>query len=90
MDMQYGSDPHQDPINVAEFKAHISEYLEAVEAGKELTLCRRNVPIAHVAPIRKRSVKNKTKLGWCKGQIKIHGDITEPMIPLEDWDMLKP
>jgi hypothetical protein len=33
---------------------------------------------------------NKTRIGWCQGQIKIHGDLTEPQLPSEDWDMLKP
>ena len=87
--MEYPLPSHEDSINVAEFKSHLSEYLEAIEAGRELTLCRRNVPIARIAPIQKKSGRNKTKLGWCKGQIKVHGDLTQPMIPLEDWDMLR-
>jgi prevent-host-death family protein len=88
MAMEYGLDPHQDPINVAEFKAHISEYLEAIEKGREVTLCRRNVPIARIAPI-STHVKNKTRLGWSEGKGKILGDLTEPLIPLEDWEMLR-
>lgn len=76
-------------VNIADFKAHISEYLEAIEAGQEITVCRRNVPIAKISPLPKAS-RNRTQIGWCQGEIKIHGDLTEPQIPMEDWDMLKP
>jgi prevent-host-death family protein len=80
--------PEPESLNVAELKSHLSEYLDAIEAGKTYVVCRRNVPIAKIVPLEK-PVKNRTKLGWCAGQIKIHGDLTEPMIPLEDWEMLK-
>lgn len=81
--------PEPDALNVAELKAHLSEYLDAVEnEGMAYIISRRNVPIAKIVPLEK-PVKNRTKLGWCAGQITIHGDLTEPMIPLEDWEMLK-
>jgi len=76
-------------LNVAEFKAHLSEYLESVESGEEVMLCRRNVPIAKISPILLPR-KNRTKLGWCKGKISIDCDLTEPAIPIEDWDALNP
>ena len=76
-------------LNVAEFKAHLSEYLETVESGEEIALCRRNVPVARIIPIPKPK-KNQTKLGWCEGQGKILCDLTEPAIPLENWNMLRP
>ena len=76
-------------LNVAELKSHLSEYLESVESGEEITLCRRNVPIAKIVPI-STPRKNQTKLGWCKGKINILTDLTEPLIPLEDWDCLNP
>lgn len=36
-----------------------------------------------------RSARNKTRLGWCQGEIEIHGDLAEPMIPGDDWDGTK-
>ena len=38
-------------INIAEAKAHLSEYLNRVESGESVTLCRRNVPIAEIRPL---------------------------------------
>lgn len=38
-------------INIAEAKAHLSEYLDRVEKGEFVTLCRRNVPIAEIRPL---------------------------------------
>ena len=38
-------------INIAEAKAHLSEYLNRVENGESVTLCRRNVPIAEIRPL---------------------------------------
>ncbi|HEX2613182.1 MAG TPA: type II toxin-antitoxin system prevent-host-death family antitoxin [Fibrobacteria bacterium] len=82
--------PEPDALNVAELKAHLSEYLDAVEKqGMAYIVSRRNVPIAKIIPIEK-PVKNRTKLGWSVGQGETFGDLTEPMIPLEDWEMLKP
>lgn len=38
-------------VNIAEAKAHLSRYLERVEKGETLVLCRRNVPIAEIRPL---------------------------------------
>ncbi len=39
-------------INIHEAKAKLSEYLSAVEAGETVIICRRNVPVAEIVPIR--------------------------------------
>ncbi|MDE2762572.1 MAG: type II toxin-antitoxin system prevent-host-death family antitoxin [Gemmatimonadota bacterium] len=39
-------------VNIADARAHLSGYLARVEAGETITLCRRNVPIAEIRPIR--------------------------------------
>jgi len=38
-------------INIAEAKAHLSRYLERLERGETIVLCRRNVPIAEIRPL---------------------------------------
>ena len=38
-------------INIAEAKAHFSRYIESVERGETITVCRRNVPVAELRPI---------------------------------------
>ena len=41
-------------INIAEAKSRLSNYLERVERGETIILCRRNVPIAGIRPVAKR------------------------------------
>ena len=40
-------------VNVAEAKAHLSRYLERVEQGETVVLCRRNVPVAEIRALPK-------------------------------------
>ena len=40
-------------INVSEAKAHLSRYLESVEQGETVVLCRRNVPVAEIRALSK-------------------------------------
>ena len=39
-------------VNIAEARADLARYLARVERGETVTLCRRNVPIAEIRPIR--------------------------------------
>jgi prevent-host-death family protein len=70
--------------NIAEIKAHLSSYLTRVERGEDFEICRRNVPIARLSPIRRQDA-NRTVLGSGLGTVVIHGDVTEPV--LDDWEM---
>jgi prevent-host-death family protein len=78
--------------NLSEAKAKFSAVMEAVEAGESVTLCKRNIPIAVVEPYPKTEgstdKQHHTQIGWAKGTITIHDDLTEPGIPETDWDML--
>lgn len=40
-------------VNIAEVKANLSSYIERVEGGETIVVCRRNVPIAEIRPLRK-------------------------------------
>ena len=48
-------------INVADAKAHLSQYLRRVKAGETIVICERNVPIAEIRPLvsrpRERSLR---------------------------------
>jgi prevent-host-death family protein len=74
--------------NIAELKNHLSSFLALVEEGEEIEVRKRNIPIARVIPVKKKK-KNKTILGCGKGSVTILGDLTEPMIPQQDWEMLQ-
>ena len=75
-------------VNVAEFKDRLSELLALVEAGAEVIVCRRNVPLARVETIRKpRHRKSPPRvLGCMQGTVQIHGSLTEACIPEADWE----
>lgn len=38
-------------VNIAQAKAHLSRYVECVERGETIMLCRRNVPVAEIRPL---------------------------------------
>ena len=40
-------------INIAEAKARFSRYIESVEKGETVVVCRRNVPVAEIRPLPK-------------------------------------
>ncbi len=53
-------------LNVHEAKTHLSRYLDRVEAGETIILCRHNKPIAEVRPI-KSPAKRKRVFGVYEG-----------------------
>ena len=75
--------------NIADFKNHLSRFLSMVENGEEIEVRKRNIPIARVIPIQ-QTKKNKTVLGCGRESVKIRCDLTGPLIPPEDWNMLVP
>lgn len=75
--------------NVAELKNNLSKYLSLVEKGEEIEICKRNLSIAYIIPNRAKDKKNYTKLGCGKGSAIILDDLTKPLIPIKNWEMLK-
>ena len=75
--------------NIAELKNNLSRFLAFVESGEAIEICKRNIPIARLIPLGPKKKKNRTRLGIGKGSVKIHTDLTEPVIPEENWEMLK-
>jgi len=74
--------------NIAEFKRKLSSYLAAVQRGEELEIRKRNLPIARVVPVI-RPRPNATVLGCGRGTVEIAGDLTDPLVPESDWEMLR-
>ena len=75
--------------NIAELKNNLSRFLALVEQGETVEICKRNIPIAHLIPLRSKKKKNLTRLGCGRGSVRVHADLTEPMIPEDSWEMLK-
>ena len=76
-------------VNIAKLKNNLSKFLSLVEKGEEIRICKRNIAIAKLTSIQKHEMGNHTKLGCGLGSVEIKENLTEPMIPLEDWEMLK-
>lgn len=66
-------------INVHEAKAKLSEYLAAVEAGETVVICRRNVPVAEIIPLRQPR-KTPRPIGLaCDSDYDIPASFFEPL-----------
>lgn len=75
-------------VNVHEIKAHLSEYLAAVEKGETVVIARRNKPIAKLVPIGPEETgKTRRPIGLAKGLIEIHPSFFDPMSEeeLAEW-----
>ena len=75
--------------NIADIKNNFSHYIALVEQGEVIQVCKRNVPVAEVVPASPRNRTNRTELGCGRETGRILGDITEPAMPTEDWEMLE-
>ena len=53
-------------INVAEAKARLSQYLDTVQSGETVILCRRNIPIAELRPLPSRP-RRERRVGIDRG-----------------------
>lgn len=76
-------------VNIGQLKDNLSKFLGFVEKGEAVTICKRNIPVAKLVPNGPRKTGNRTKLGCGMGTVKVAGDLTEPMIPEDSWDMHK-
>ncbi|MCB9093361.1 MAG: type II toxin-antitoxin system prevent-host-death family antitoxin [Halobacteriovoraceae bacterium] len=70
-----------DIIPAGEFKTHCLQIMETVrKTGKKITITKRNVPIAQIAPIEK---KQQQGFGKLKGSVHIEMNIIDPIH--ENW-----
>jgi prevent-host-death family protein len=76
---------------VGEFKAKcLGVMAEVAKTGKPLLITKRGEPFVEVGPPRQaKKRKEHSFIGRLEGKYTIHGDLLEPVFPLEDYDMLK-
>jgi prevent-host-death family protein len=78
-------------IAAGEFKARCLSLIDEVnETGHELIITKRGIPTAKLIPFTAPNIDSF--FGRLKGIVEIVGDpddLVKPIIPLEDWDMLK-
>ena len=65
-------------LNLHEVKAQFSKYIELVEAGETVIICKRNVPVAEIRPITRKQ-KKTPELGWAEGAFVVPDDFEEEM-----------
>ncbi len=66
-------------VNVHEAKAHLSEYLAAVENGEEIVIARRNKPVARLVAVEPEPPKKRRPFGLAKGKVWISPDFNDPL-----------
>ncbi len=66
-------------VNVHEAKAHLSEYLAAVEQGEEIIIARRNKPVARLVAVEPEPPKKRRPFGLAKGMGHVPDDFNDPL-----------
>lgn len=66
-------------VNVHEAKTHLSKYLDRVEAGETIILCRHNKPIAEVRPIPEEPQRKPRVFDLDKGKFEVGPEFFEPL-----------
>jgi antitoxin (DNA-binding transcriptional repressor) of toxin-antitoxin stability system len=75
-------------LNIHEIKTQLSKYIDLVEAGETVLVCKRNIPVAEIRSLEKAKQKRKPVLGWAEGQGKVSPSFDEPMsrVELSLWE----
>lgn len=76
------------PVNIAELKARLSEYLRHVRAGRELVVYDRNQPVARVVPMNAPRIplvvrEPASGYGARLGDLKMPPPVNLPVDPVE-------
>jgi prevent-host-death family protein len=71
-------------VNIAEAKATLSELIEAVLAGDEVIIARRNVPVARLVAV--ESAKVRPRCGVLKGVAEIADDFDAPLDVFAEYE----
>ena len=75
-------------VNIADAKAKLSEYVEAVSRGEQVIICNRNRPVAELRAIEPARVGPRDLTPMFPGETFITDAFFEPMTDAElrDWE----
>jgi prevent-host-death family protein len=75
-------------VNIADAKARLSEYLEAVGEGETVVICRHNRPVAELRPIEARRTGPRDLTPMFPGETFITDAFWEPLPEneLREWE----
>jgi len=65
-------------LNIHQAKTHLSKYLDRLDAGETILLCKRNAPVAEiraVPPVR----KTKRPIGLAKNRFRLSKSFFKPL-----------
>ncbi|MFI5385879.1 MAG: type II toxin-antitoxin system prevent-host-death family antitoxin [Fimbriimonadales bacterium] len=74
-------------VNIHELKTNASRYLEQVEQGEVVLVCRRNVPIAEIRAVNGQVRKGRS-IGLHDGWFTVPDEVFAPMSDeeVEEWE----
>lgn len=71
----------------SKFKARCLSVMDDVNAtGEPVLITKRGTPVAKLVPV---ASKKQDLFGFMAGEFKIVGDIESPVVPLEEWEVLR-
>ena len=70
-------------VNIQEAKTHLSRYIDRVEQGEVIVVCRHNRPVAELRPIETAPVRSARVAGLLKGRVHWEPDAFVPMTAQE-------
>ena len=65
-------------VSVSEFRNHLPEYLNRIEAGEAIWITRRGRIVARVDPVRDLRAEAKLRLSSLRGAARV-GDVVTPL-----------
>jgi prevent-host-death family protein len=69
------------------FKAHCLSVMDAVKAtGEPVLITKRGKPVAKLVAV---ATDKKDVFGFMAGEFNIAGDIESPLVPLEEWEVMR-
>ncbi len=72
-------------VNIHDAKTHLSKYVENVQHGQEIIICKSGHPVAILKAYQPQTVQRQ--LGGWKGKVKIHKDFD--VLPDDFMDYFK-
>ncbi len=69
-------------VNIFEAKAKLSEFIDAIERGERVVICKRNRPVAELRPVAAARTEPRP-IGLAKGRVEVPEAFFVPLP--EDW-----
>jgi len=65
-------------VNIHEAKTHLSKYLEMIEQGERVVICRRNAPVAELKRVPARRTEPRP-IGLAEGKVRVPDSFFDPL-----------